>query len=274
MTDGYLTFHRFEHNPTIYQSIKVRCQNSTANTARRQRPSSSLGWLILGHLRRKEFLLWRAWAAPCWECVSKECISNLPARLLGFSFRLQNFTQICRFHICCYRSKATWNIAFRVETLPRMCVSGILERPIPVCLIQHICCRLNQQMLTSPVNTNRKVLWKYEFPNNNPINVQYILQSTPASVNLMYVSSIDISIPSRFPHVDIMIWKEYGAESRQAVAAADYADEEAHASLVLGRGPCPVIVTFLPFNTTIVYVYFAKNILVQNQKQLEIKLIL
>ena len=57
-----------------------------------------------------------------------------------------------------------------------------------------------------------------------------------------------------------MIWKEYGAEGRQAVAAADYADEEAHASLVLGRGPCPVIVTYLPFHTTVVYTYLAMDI--------------
>ena len=69
LTDWDWTFHTLEHNLTIYQSIKVRCQSSTSITTTsvmtcRQRPSSSLGWLILGHLRRKEFLLWRAWAAP------------------------------------------------------------------------------------------------------------------------------------------------------------------------------------------------------------------
>ena len=82
-----------------------------------------------------------------------------------------------------------------------------------------------------------------------------------------------ISISSHFPHLDITIWKEYGAEGRQAVAAADYADEEAHASLVLGRGPCPVIVTYLPFHTTVVYTYFSKDIPVQNKELLEIQLI-
>ena len=75
-----------EHNPTIYQSIKVRCQSFTSASSTsammcRQRPSSCLGWLILGHLRRKEFLLWRAWTVPPAEnaCLRNASASYLPA---------------------------------------------------------------------------------------------------------------------------------------------------------------------------------------------------
>ena len=57
-----------------------------------------------------------------------------------------------------------------------------------------------------------------------------------------YGTTTDNFIP-----IDIMLSKKAWLRSRQA--GADYADERAHASLVLGRGPCPVIVTFLLFNT-------------------------